>query len=73
MKARAARLRFDEPRRGEHTVSMLSPSDPPLGSLDGPSRTIRVEPVETPVRTPAPRVEPEPPRPREPAPPTPAR
>jgi hypothetical protein len=42
---------------------------PPLGSLDGPSRTITVEPVETPM--PAPRVdpEPEPERPREPAPP----
>jgi hypothetical protein len=33
----------------------------PLGSLDGPSRTITVEPVETPVTAPPPRV-PEPPR-----------
>jgi hypothetical protein len=33
----------------------------PLGSLDGPSRTITVEPVETPVTAPPPR-EPEPAR-----------
>jgi len=38
-----------------------------VGSLDGPSRTIRVEPVETPVPAPPPRVEPEPAR--EPSPP----
>jgi hypothetical protein len=73
MKARGARLRFDATRCGEHTVSMPSPSRSPLGSLDGPSKTIRVEPVETPVPVPVPRVEPEPARPREPAPPTPAR
>jgi hypothetical protein len=45
----------------------------PLGSLDGPSRTITVEPVEMPVPAPAPRVDPEPirkpDRPREPTPP----
>ena len=35
----------------------------PVGSLDGPSRTITVEPVETPVTAPAPR---EPAAPREP-------
>jgi len=51
--------------------------DRPLASLDGPSRTIRVEPLETPVPAPPPRVDPapvrdppptrEPERPREPA------
>jgi hypothetical protein len=73
MKARARRLRLDGSRRAEHTVSMPETPRSPLGSLDGPSRTIRVEPVETPVTAPPPRVEPEPPRPREPVPPAPAR
>ena len=50
----------------------------PRGSLDGPSRTITVEPVETPTPAPPPEVHPEPPRePERPstptAPPTPAR
>jgi hypothetical protein len=42
----------------------MAPSRPtiPLGSLDGPSRTIRVEPVETPVPAQPPRVVPEPAR-----------
>jgi hypothetical protein len=57
-----------------------SESHPPsadrlVGSLDGPSRTIRVEPIETPVPAPQPSVDPEPvrepsrepERPREPA------
>jgi hypothetical protein len=39
-----------------------SRADRPLGSLDGPSRTIRVEPVETPVPAPPPRIAPEPAR-----------
>jgi hypothetical protein len=50
----------------------------PRGSLDGPSRTITVEPVETPTPAPPPEVRPEPSRePARPAspttPPTPAR
>jgi len=38
-------------------MGMSSSSRPrkPLGSLDGPSRTITVEPVETPVTAPPPR------------------
>jgi hypothetical protein len=71
MKARGGRLRFDAPRREEHTVTMPATPRSPLGSLDGPSKTIRVEPVETPLPVPAPRVEPEP-SPRRDAPPTPA-
>lgn len=46
------------------------------GSLDGPSRTITVEPVETPAPVPAPEIRPErePNRPSEPSrPPSPAR
>jgi hypothetical protein len=47
----------------------------PRGSLDGPSRTITVEPLEQPVTAPPPRVvpepEPEPSRPSKPAPPVP--
>jgi hypothetical protein len=37
-------------------MDMSSPSLPrkPLGSLDGPSRTIRVEPVQAPVTAPPP-------------------
>jgi hypothetical protein len=47
-----------------------------IGSLDGPSKTITVEPIQTPVTAPPPRIEPEPvpdppprapQRPREPA------
>jgi hypothetical protein len=58
------------------------PSEPardvrPRGSLDGPSRTITVEPVETPTPAPPPEVHPkperEPARPSEPAPPVPTR
>lgn len=48
----------------------------PRGSLDGPSRTITVEPLEQPVTAPPPKVpEPkrEPSRPSEPAPAVPAR
>ena len=49
----------------------------PRGSLDGPSRTITVEPLETPVPAPPPEVHPEPERepskPAEPATPTPTR
>ena len=50
----------------------------PRGSLDGPSRTITVEPVETPTPAPPPEVHPEPSReperpPTPTAPPTPAR
>jgi hypothetical protein len=49
----------------------------PRGSLDGPSRTITVEPVETPTPAPPPEVHPEPKReparPSEPAPPVPSR
>jgi hypothetical protein len=50
----------------------------PRGSLDGPSRTITVEPVETPMPAPPPEVHPEPAReperPSKPArPPVPAR
>jgi hypothetical protein len=50
----------------------------PRGSLDGPSRTITVEPVETPTPAPPPEVHPEPSReparPSKPAaPPAPAR
>ena len=49
----------------------------PRGSLDGPSRTITVEPLETPVPAPPPEVHPkperEPARPSQPASPTPAR
>jgi hypothetical protein len=41
----------------------------PLGTLDGPSRTIRVEPLQVPVPAPEPHVEPDPERKREPAPP----
>ncbi|MEA2394917.1 MAG: hypothetical protein QOJ82_2808 [Solirubrobacteraceae bacterium] len=46
----------------------------PLASLDGPSRTITVEPVQTPVPARPPRVAPEPAREpeRTPAPPRPA-
>jgi hypothetical protein len=47
----------------------------PRGSLDGPSRTITVEPLEQPVTAPPPKVDPEPQRepsrPSEPAPPVP--
>ena len=48
----------------------------PTGSLDGPSRTITVEPVETPTPAPPPEIRPErePERPSEPSrPPVPAR
>jgi hypothetical protein len=49
----------------------------PRGSLDGPSRTITVEPIETPTPAPPPEVHPEPQRepsrPAEPAAPTPTR
>jgi hypothetical protein len=61
----------------------LSPSAPRparsrlTGSLDGPSRTITVEPVETPMPAPPPEVHPEPARkpdrPPEPSRPTPSR
>jgi hypothetical protein len=59
------------------TSESFAPSSGLLfASLDGPSRTIRVEPIETPVPAQPPRVEPEPvreppsrepERPREPA------
>jgi hypothetical protein len=49
----------------------------PRGSLDGPSRTITVEPLETPVPAPPPEVHPEPKRepsrPAAPSAPTPSR
>jgi hypothetical protein len=49
----------------------------PRGSLDGPSRTITVEPLEQPVTAPPPKVDPqperEPKRPPEPAPRVPSR
>jgi hypothetical protein len=49
----------------------------PRGSLDGPSRTITVEPLETPIPAPPPEVHPEPEReparPSKPAAPTPSR
>ena len=59
----------------------LTPSEPRptrrlRGSLDGPSRTITVEPVETPVPAPPPEIRPErePDRPSTPSrPPSPAR
>ena len=44
----------------------------PLGSLDGPSRTIIVEPVEAPVPAPAPEADPPAPQPAPPAAPEPA-
>jgi hypothetical protein len=50
---------------------------PPRGSLDGPSRTITVEPLEQPVTAPPPKVDPqperEPERPAKPAAPVPSR
>jgi hypothetical protein len=58
------RFGLDKPAREAQAVRCTMRPTPPLGSLDGPSRTIRVEPVETPVPAPPPRVVPE----REPAP-----
>jgi hypothetical protein len=58
------------------TRSQPSPTRSLRGSLDGPSRTIIVEPVETPAPTPPPEIRPErePDRPSEPSrPSTPAR
>jgi hypothetical protein len=52
------RFRQSTPRR--------PPSDL-TGSLDGPSRTITVEPVETPAPAPPPAVRPEPERPSKPS------
>ena len=58
------------------TRSEPRPSRRLRGSLDGPSRTITVEPVETPAPVPAPEIRPErePDRPSKPSrPPSPAR
>jgi hypothetical protein len=54
----------------EVTMKAARPLSPrrPRASLDGPSKTITVEPLETPVPAPPPRIEPEPER--DPAPPT---
>jgi hypothetical protein len=38
------------------SMSSSPQTSQPLGSLDGPSRTIRVEPLQTPVPAPPPRV-----------------
>lgn len=58
----------------------IEPTSPrksqPRGSLDGPSKTITVEPVEAPIPAPPPEVKPEPSREPQrpaPAPPAPAR
>jgi hypothetical protein len=46
----------------QFTRSEPRPNHRPRGSLDGPSRTIIVEPVETPMPAPPPVVHPEPAR-----------
>ena len=68
---------FEVPPMKFLNKSPLPGRDALRGSLDGPSRTITVEPLETPVPAPPPEVHPEPEReparPAEPSTPTPSR